>query len=367
MSDLEAVKLREKYTHFRILVIGRANAGKTTLLKRVCNTDDDPCIYNENGENQLEPSDERGIHDIEKQFVFKSNPQFIFHDSPGFEAGNEQELKDVLSFVEKRSKMNNPNEQLHAIWFCFVLNASRPLLELEQKFFNEQRAGNVPVIAVFTKFDDLVAQLYDRDREEESRTDASKVVKEKFEMPLENSRDRPKAYVCFEALDDSEGDHQEQVKGLIEKTAASLDDLALKMLFVSVQRNNLELCIKYAIYEQNDLGHSSENVVYWAASWFRHCMYNSPTWTAFAAILICLESSFWYFDQNIGFQPAFEQAWKTFAHSDAKKRVEQDISTLIMARATTSLNQKLTEQQKVTFFNIILQNRLEHPDAQDIF
>jgi GTPase SAR1 family protein len=43
----EAVKIREKYKHFRILVIGRANAGKTTLLKRVCNTTDDPCIYDE--------------------------------------------------------------------------------------------------------------------------------------------------------------------------------------------------------------------------------------------------------------------------------------------------------------------------------
>ena len=53
----------------------------------------------------------------------------------------------------------------------------------------------------------------------------------------------------FPALDDDKGDHQEQVKGLIEKTAASLDNLALKKLFVSVQRNNLELCIKYAIYE----------------------------------------------------------------------------------------------------------------------
>ena len=58
----------------------------------------------------------------------------------------------------------------------------------------------MPVIAVFTKFDDLVVQLYDRDREEESRADASKVVKEKFEMPLENSRDRPKAYVRFEGV-----------------------------------------------------------------------------------------------------------------------------------------------------------------------
>jgi ribosome biogenesis GTPase A len=42
----EAAKLRAKYTHFRILVIGRANAGKTTLLKRVCNTEEDP-VYSE--------------------------------------------------------------------------------------------------------------------------------------------------------------------------------------------------------------------------------------------------------------------------------------------------------------------------------
>ena len=42
----EAAKLRATYTHFRILVIGRANAGKTTLLKRVCNTVEDP-VYSE--------------------------------------------------------------------------------------------------------------------------------------------------------------------------------------------------------------------------------------------------------------------------------------------------------------------------------
>ena len=45
MASKEAAKLRAKYTHFRILIIGRANAGKTTLLKRVCNTWEDP-VYN---------------------------------------------------------------------------------------------------------------------------------------------------------------------------------------------------------------------------------------------------------------------------------------------------------------------------------
>jgi hypothetical protein len=45
------------------------------------------------------------------------------------------------------------------------------------------------------------------------------------------------------------GQHQDQVKFLIEKTASSLDDAALKMLFVSVQQNNIGLCIRYAIDE----------------------------------------------------------------------------------------------------------------------
>ena len=47
MSDSDPYDLRAKYTHFRILVIGRANAGKTTLLQRVCNTTEDPCIYDD--------------------------------------------------------------------------------------------------------------------------------------------------------------------------------------------------------------------------------------------------------------------------------------------------------------------------------
>ena len=47
MSHIDPYKLRAKFTHFRILVIGRANAGKTTLLQRVCNTTEDPCIYDD--------------------------------------------------------------------------------------------------------------------------------------------------------------------------------------------------------------------------------------------------------------------------------------------------------------------------------
>ena len=48
-------------------------------------------------------------------------------------------------------------------------------------------------------------------------------------------------------MQEDDGKHQDQVKELTEKTADSLDNLALKILFVSIQKNNLELCIGYAV------------------------------------------------------------------------------------------------------------------------
>ena len=150
MTDSDPYDLRAKYTQFRILVIGRANAGKTTLLQRVCNTTEDPCIYDDdkNLVSIQRPDVEfcfwqfqlawtylcgtpltiyinyciwpnpyqRGIHDINRPFAFKSNPGFIFHDSPGFETGDEKQLREVLSFIKKKAKSKEVDDQLHAIW-----------------------------------------------------------------------------------------------------------------------------------------------------------------------------------------------------------------------------------------------------------
>jgi len=51
----------------------------------------------------------------------------------------------------------------------------------------------------------------------------------------------------YPAIHEDEGDHQDQVKELIKQTAASIDDLALKMLFITIQKNNLDLCIEHAV------------------------------------------------------------------------------------------------------------------------
>ena len=47
---MQVENLREKFGRFRILVIGRANAGKTTILKKICDSTEDPEIYNDRGE-----------------------------------------------------------------------------------------------------------------------------------------------------------------------------------------------------------------------------------------------------------------------------------------------------------------------------
>ena len=154
----KAIEYRSKCKHFRTLIIGRANAGKTTLLKKVCNSIEDPEIFSPSGEkviefavfkdtvcsfesitidcssippssrshqrfNSISPSNssslsiaQRGIHDIEYQLIFRSNPQFIFHDSRGFESGSSDEIETVKSFIARCARSRELSEQLHAIW-----------------------------------------------------------------------------------------------------------------------------------------------------------------------------------------------------------------------------------------------------------
>jgi predicted GTPase len=49
---LSAEAIRAECPQFRILIIGKANAGKTTILRKVCNAKPDakPIIYDEKGE-----------------------------------------------------------------------------------------------------------------------------------------------------------------------------------------------------------------------------------------------------------------------------------------------------------------------------
>ncbi|KAG6853061.1 hypothetical protein C0991_007172 [Blastosporella zonata] len=188
-AEAQANNVRKKAGRFRILIIGRANSGKTTILKKVCNSAEEPAIYGVGGRlidlSVLQPSASRGIHDINHEMVFKSNPRFIFHDSRGFEAGNTEELRYVKDFIVQRAKKTRLRDRVHAIWYfagltlvlryCIPLNDNRPVTKAEDTFFSQCGTGLVPVIVLFTKLDaldDKGFQLLQKEKPDISHDDA---------------------------------------------------------------------------------------------------------------------------------------------------------------------------------------------------
>ncbi|KAF8348741.1 hypothetical protein F5887DRAFT_1129819 [Amanita rubescens] len=257
--------LRERYLcpHFRILVIGRANAGKTTILEKVCGVSKGtkPIIHDKDG-NQLEqsvfhlmPSLERGLHDIEHQITYpRSN--FIFHDSQGFESGSTEELEIVWKFIAKKSAETELKNQLHAIWYCIPMDSPRPILPAELEFFNQGTGRGkkyfftVPLVAIFTKFDGQIASEFvnlteamDEDKWERARKVAEITFQKVYLPKVLEAKYPPRTYVQLEDMDLPEKNCAE----LTQQTADAIDDYSIHQLFVSTQMNNLDLCVKSAI------------------------------------------------------------------------------------------------------------------------
>ena len=161
LDPVQVKKHFDRIGRFRILVIGRSNAGKTTLLQRVCNTTELPEIINARGEKvkyllTRNPLNywcaaiyrltlrlyrgpwrrvkclagsmnrancvQRGIHNIEDELIFRSNSHFVFHDSRGFESGSVNELNLMKAFVTGRATTMRLENRIHAIWWGHTIH-----------------------------------------------------------------------------------------------------------------------------------------------------------------------------------------------------------------------------------------------------
>ncbi|KAJ8581171.1 hypothetical protein M405DRAFT_885840 [Rhizopogon salebrosus TDB-379] len=256
---LSAQDVRVMFDRFRILVVGRANAGKTTLLQKVCNTTEKPTIFDRNGykidDAIVQGSIDRGDHDINNEVVFRSNPGFVFHDSRGFEAGGEEEFKMMKQFVSERASTRELDARVHAIWYCIPMDEyHRAITTAEERFFSECDTNNVPVIAVFTKFDALSAVALGELRSTPglTREDLFERTPKRAEEIFANAnvwgrlsetQHPPRDYVCLANMNIDKVD----CGPLLECTTGALGDEALQMLLISTQQTNLELCITYAV------------------------------------------------------------------------------------------------------------------------
>ncbi|KAJ7695290.1 hypothetical protein B0H16DRAFT_1351144 [Mycena metata] len=240
---------------FRILVIGRRNAGKTTILKKMCDSDAESPGAVAASCNQwafINHRPQRGMSDIENEITFRSNPLFVFHDSRGIEAGAEHEKDSQLrteylwNFLRKRSMSERIKDQIHAVWFCIPMDEERaPSAEFELAFFNA-RESPVPIIAVCTKFEALLdSEMSGEDDSSDAEEEARQAAQSKFDrtvlQALRGTSHPPDQIVQLQNLDEPTAG----CAALTERTYAAIHDKTLSDLFALAQHNSFSVgCTK---------------------------------------------------------------------------------------------------------------------------
>ncbi|KAI5984461.1 hypothetical protein EDD15DRAFT_2533171 [Pisolithus albus] len=260
MDPEKAREYMKRTKRFRVLIIGRANAGKTTILQRVCNTVENPEIFDGNGKKidnaVVQGTLKRGYHNIEDELVFRSNPGFVFHDSSGFEAGSAEQFDGMKKFVIERAGAKVLKNRIHAIWYCIPMTeCERTVTVAEQKFFNECDTGHVPVVVLLTKVDyfDFLAidELLDEELEleEAERMAAEREFQllEKWQAHIKHKLDQckfpPKFYLPLRKMHEEGKD----CAALIHCTASALNEEGLERLLISTQQSSIALCIEHAM------------------------------------------------------------------------------------------------------------------------
>ncbi|KAI6105206.1 GTP-binding protein [Pisolithus croceorrhizus] len=237
---------------FRILVMGRANAGKTTILQRVCNSTDKPEIFDGEGnkiDNDIvQGTLMRGHHDIKHELVFKSNPGFVFHDSCGFEAGSTQQFDQMRSFVVDHAATERVNDRVHAIWFCIPMtDYHRTVTAAEKKFFNECDTGHVPVIVLLTKAAEKQGKLLEKWLAHvKDELDKCKYPPKGY-VTLQSRYCCAQVYCCLKLLLAEMHQEKADCTVLMEGTANVMNEEGLQMILISTQQSSILLCIEYAV------------------------------------------------------------------------------------------------------------------------
>ncbi|KAJ7015897.1 GTP-binding protein, partial [Mycena alexandri] len=251
MNDQTAPRRRLPKVKFRVLIAGRANAGKTTILQRVCDTTESPethsMVDGEHTKIQLNPTSDRGEHDITDELKFSNHDGYVFHDSCGLENGSTKELKTLEEFVRKHAEKKTLHEQLHVIWYCIPMDDHRPGLNVDP-LHALQINKNVPVITVFTKCDAFRRNTrMDLEDDGQAGDDLDRLTNQKcqeiFQRECLDKIGDTTPFVLLEGMNDPAADCDE----LIRTTAEALNSETVTLMLLAVQTKNLELSVQRAV------------------------------------------------------------------------------------------------------------------------
>lgn len=118
-----------------ILVIGNTGAGKSTLISSLFQVSISNCV----------------TQTISTKPYTKSGLSIAAYDTPGLEKENKQRNKvkqDIAKFI-KQQNQKEPEEQIHAVWYCVNSHVNRES-QIEQQWI-ESLSKETPIIAVITR------------------------------------------------------------------------------------------------------------------------------------------------------------------------------------------------------------------------
>ncbi|KAH9977505.1 hypothetical protein BJV74DRAFT_860737 [Russula compacta] len=135
---------------FRILIVGKTDSGKSSLINSIFKVD---------MPRKTVPENERRTVDINVGFIPPENRRLIVHECSAFQSGVGQNIQTILRFITSHTGPSCPaSERLHAIWIC-VPTSDVIESKLGEGVAEILRQNVVPVVLVATKFDLVVNRV----------------------------------------------------------------------------------------------------------------------------------------------------------------------------------------------------------------
>ncbi|KAH8148110.1 uncharacterized protein LAJ45_07874 [Morchella importuna] len=232
--------------HMRLLIYGRPAIGKSSLISRTFGkwVKSDPSSGAAPAVGAVVSEIDKSIcSDIGTPISIPENDLVRVHYSDGFGPGGSDSFEVVEQFLTQYRGRTNPEDKLHAIWYC--IDCTEDKTNASEKAFFNLDFGEIPVVVVLMKEEELKTKI----RKELSgrRAADEKQVEERFNQIIEKKKAElaklsPRSWVSI-------GSSVNTIKILLSETSRNLVDTAAQLTQLKAQRVSVKPKVALATAE----------------------------------------------------------------------------------------------------------------------